>query len=154
MTISSKIPFVDAYTGRSEPVVIDVSGGTALFSAPSATTPRRAYASMDDAVAALGPSLVCPYTGEILRPVRVEGQEVMFVGGWDPRRPVPRQEFLHRASMRSGTSDVPAEVGRVSPAADEPPAPVSREVPVTQEAIDVVLEATEGRKRRRGRGRR
>lgn len=153
MNISTKIRFVDAYTGTEVPVEMDVSDGTARLLAPSAVSPRTFYPSMDEARKALGPDLVCPYTGEALRPVR-DGEAVMFVGGWDPRRPVPRQEFLRYAAMRAGESPVPAEAGRVEPAPDRAPVPLSRERPTTQEALDTILEATEPKRTKTRRKRR
>jgi hypothetical protein len=152
MNIPTNIRFVDAYTGARAPVLMDVSDGTVRCSAPTAVSPRTFYPSMADARRALGPDLVCPYTGEALRPVH-DGESVMFVGGWDPRYPVPRQAFLHFAAMRAGKSDVPEATGRVEPVPEPVPVPVRRETPVTQEAIDTVLEATE-RKRTKTRRRR
>ena len=152
MIRTSKV-FEDAYTGAEVPVEMDVSDGTARLLAPSATSPRTFYLSMDEARKALGPDLVCPYTGEALRPVH-DGEAVMFVGGWDPRRPVPRQEFLRYASMRGGKSQVPADPGRVDPPSDRAPVPLSRERPTTQEALDTVLEATEPRRTKTRRKRR
>lgn len=149
--IRTSVKFVDAYAGRETPVFLRVrDDGAPLFHAPDATTPRMFYASDAEAVRALGPELRCPYTGGRLRPVH-DGAAVMFLGGWDPRRPVPRQEFLHFAGMRAGKSGVPMDAPRISPAVEDIPLPRSREVLVSQEALDAVKELTEPKRPRRRR---
>lgn len=150
MKLTARMTVVDAYTGRPARVAMEVTPAALLFSAPDATTPRRFYASMGEAVAALGSGLTCPYTGDRLRPVR-DGDAVMFMGGWDPRRPLPRQEFLHYASMRAGKSDVPAGAVRIGSVEEPVPAPRSREKPVTQEAIDAMKELMEPKRTKRRR---
>ena len=153
MRVPVSARFEDAYTGRDVRVFMDDASGSPLYCAPEATSPRSFYDSMDDAMRTLGPALVCPYTGEALRPVR-DGDAVMFVGGWDPRRPIPRQDFLRYASMRAGESPVSPDARRIEPVDEKVPLPVSHAAEPTQEAIETVLEATEPARRKRRRGRR
>lgn len=141
----------DAYTGAPMRVVMEPTPRGVLFSAPSATSPRVFRASEAEARRVLGDS--CPYTGERFRPLSVDGMTV-FLGGFDPARPRPRAEFLALARMRNGESPVSRDTpSRVEAVPERAPAPLSREVPVTQEAVDAALSLTEPRRSGRRKGR-
>ena len=123
---------VDAYAGVRVPTVLSPGPGGLRMSAPAAVSPRAfrpAGAAFPD---------VCPYTGERLSRVEVDGEE-MSAGGFDPRRPLPAAEFMRAAGIAA-----PPDGPRVEWV--EPPVPMARghEVGVSQEAIDVMKEFTEG----------
>lgn len=148
MTFDTDMTVVDAYTGQPTRVVLAATPKGVFLSAPDAVTPRKFYASMDEARAVLGQELVCAYTGERLHPVEADGM-TMFAGGFDPVKPRPRHEFLRLARMRPGMPSAPAgPLPRVEPAREEVPMSLSREKPVTQEAVDTMLELTEGPRRK------
>lgn len=137
----------DAYTGKPLRVEMETTPRGVLFRAPDATSPRRFFASVDEARGVLGPGLVCKYTGEPLRPVDADGA-VMFTGGFDPCRLAPKEEFLRFARSR-GEAPAPASGPvHVVPVVHEP-MPLSRETPVTQEAIDAMKELVSPKRRRR-----
>lgn len=126
---------VDAYSGVRVPTVLSSGPDGLRMSAPAATSPRAfrpAGAPFPD---------VCPYTGERLLRVDVEGEE-MSTGGFDPCRPLPAAEFARVVGLPA-----PPDGPRVEWV--EPPAPMARghEVGVSQEAIDVMKEFTEGARR-------
>lgn len=137
----------DAYTGRPLRVEMETTPRGVMFRAPGARSPRRFYASMAEARRILGPELRCKYTGEPLRPVGVDGA-VMFTGGFDPCRFAPKEEFLRFARSR-GEAPAPApDHVHVAPVVHDP-MPLSRETPVTQEAIDAMKELVSPKRRRR-----
>ena len=138
---------VDAYTGKPLRVEMETTPRGVMFRAPKARSPRCFYASMAEARRMLGPELRCKYTGEQLRPVDADGA-VMFTGGFDPTRLAPKEEFLRFARSR-GEAPAPApDPVHVAPVVHEP-APLSRETPVTQEAIDAMKELVTPKRRHR-----
>lgn len=53
----------------------------------------------------------CAYTGRPLTVVKLDGG-YHFDGGFDPKRPAPREEFLRFATMRGGKPAEPPKSGR------------------------------------------
>ena len=69
----------------------------------------------------VGEPIRCAYTGEFLVPAEDAGGHY-FTGGFDPRIPRTKQQFLHFAWMRNGESPYPetADAARVDPVAEKP----------------------------------
>lgn len=114
----------DPYSGEPLGAKMYVNRGRTLFSAPSAYSVRDRFPTARDAYRAWnrvdgveglkdGKPIVCAYTGEALRLAHDE-DGWYYEGGFDPHMLLPRQKFLHFATMRGGRTDVPAEEpGRV-----------------------------------------
>ena len=114
------------------------NGGPPLFHAPAAWSPAQPHL-LDEYLSTMGDRdpLVCPWTGRALTRVDLGDGSVMHVGGFDPCMPAPADVFF-RAALMLPT----APAARVEPV-DDAPAPLSREKPVTQEAVDAMLSVTE-----------
>lgn len=75
----------------------------------------------------VGEPLRCAYTGEFLQPAEDAGGHY-FKGGFDPRIPRTRRQFLHFAWMRNGESPYPdgPDDPRVDPVSDKSPQATSK----------------------------
>ena len=115
---------VNPYSGDPLRAKMFVVGGRTLFSAPSAYSTSDRFPTAVDAYRAWnrvngveglkdGMPIVCAYTGEALN-LRHDEDGWYYDGGFDPHVLLPRQKFLHFATMRAGRTEVPAEEpGRV-----------------------------------------
>lgn len=135
---------VNPYTGEAMEVVMTVraDGHEPLFCAPDTFSPVafRPRPEMERMLSAAPDPTKCMWTGKPLRMVEVDG-EVTCLGGFNPHLPVPRTEFLRFARMRDGVAPE-VSTSRVEPVDDTPP-PLSKETPVTQEAVDAMKQFTE-----------
>lgn len=115
---------VNPYSGDPLRVKMFVVGGRTLFSSPSAYSTSDRFPTAVDAYRAWnrvngveglkdGQPIVCAYTGEALN-LRHDEDGWYYDGGFDPHVLLPRQRFLHFATMRAGKTEVSAEEpGRV-----------------------------------------
>ena len=100
----------DAYTGERLEVFMVATPDGPKFCAPDAESPRRVRIVEE-------PSMrTCPYTGEALTLHRLPSGWFM-TGGFDPRLPRSREEFLYYATMRNGVSKYPPPSGQRAEAA-------------------------------------
>lgn len=89
----------DAYTGERLEVFMVATPDGPKFCAPDAESPRRMRSDEPS-------TPTCPYTGKALVP-RCTPSGWFMVGGFDPRLPRDREEFLYYATMRNGVSKYP-----------------------------------------------
>lgn len=140
----------DPYTG--EPLVVKMVAlrtGEARFFAPGAYSPRERFATRAEAHARWmtaegiegvrrGQPIVCAYTGERLVPAH-DAAGFYFDGGFDPRVPRSRDEFLYYATMRGGVSryERPGAPSRVSAVHERPDRQVlSHEAPMLEGSLE------------------
>lgn len=135
---------VNPYTGEPMKVVMKIrtGGQEPYFCAPDTFSPAvfRPRPDMERLLSAAPDPMKCLWTGRELQMIEVDG-EVVCLGGFDPQQPLPRAEFLHYARMRDGAAPE-VSTSRVEPVDDTPP-PLSKETPVTQEAVDAMKQLTE-----------
>ena len=140
------------YTGETMRVKMIVGAGEPKFFCPDTystaarfgdeRTRYNMWCRTDGVLATkVGEPLRCAYTGEFLTPVWDAGG-YYFVGGFDPRIPRSKQQFLHFAWMRNGESPYPETTGssRVDPVSEKPGAASSK----TIEANEVSEELAAG----------
>lgn len=94
----------DAYTGERLDVFMVATPDGPKFCAPDAESPRRVWTVEEP------PMRTCPYTGEALTLHHLPSGWLM-IGGFDPRLPRAREEFLYYATMRNGKSRYPKPSG-------------------------------------------
>lgn len=97
---------VDPYTERPLEVFMRATPHGPLFFAPDAYSPARIVPKKSDATR----FRTCRYTGADLTPRRAP-DGWYCTGGFDPRRFLPREEFLHRITMRGGVPKYPEPDG-------------------------------------------
>lgn len=115
---------VNPYSGDPLRVKMFVVGGRVLFSSPAAYSTADRFPTAHDAYRAWnrvngveglkdGQPIVCAYTGATLN-LKHDEDGWYYDGGFDPHVLLPRQKFLHFATMRGGFTEVSEEEpGRV-----------------------------------------
>lgn len=113
------------YTGEAMHVKMLVGSGEPKFFCPDTYSTamrfpggREMYAAWCRTDGVLntreGEPIRCAYTGEFLTPEQDDGGHY-FSGGFDPRIPRPKDEFLHFAWMRKGESPYALGDARAEP---------------------------------------
>lgn len=126
---------VNPYTGLPVKTVMKVREGKP----PSFFAPDT-YSPMSPHEPGSAPS-VDFWTGKVLTHKTDDTGKVWAIGGFDPHRPHPREEYLYYMNMRNGVSTHPTpETQRVEPVPEHVPAPVSHEAPILEGSIEAAEE--------------
>lgn len=143
------------FTGKPLTVHMHISPGSVTFSAPDAFSlkvPRGSLKTLlDDAsmrngvygAVTVDKAMTDPYTGEKLRVREFPDGRVCLIGGFNPRAAVSTLgEFIYRASMRDGVTDMtpPVSIKIEKPEAHRPEPKAEEEVSEeTMEAAERIV---------------
>ena len=121
---------VNPYTDEPVETYMRVrTGKPPQFFAPDTYTPASPHEP------GTAPSM-CFWTGKVLKHVVDVQGKVWAMGGFNPRVPVSREEYLYFMHMRNGVSEYPSPSdARVEASREEPPMPKGHETQIREEAV-------------------
>lgn len=148
---------VNLYTGEPMVVVMHVRPGKVpMFSAPDTFDPtidtfptsKEAFESWTrvDGLKGLRSGVpACPYTGETMR-IEETSFGYRFVGGFRPKMPQTREEFLAKARARGSMPEIP-QAQIVEPVAEDAPIAKTHELDMGEHVEDAVRTLVDGKER-------